>query len=66
VGVAMGKTCRFVVCAQGKGGETYYTRFHDKQGLDEWISKNQNKLLLEHLKIEDKKKPLLLKWILKN
>lgn len=58
----MGKACRFVVTAQGKGGETYYTRFDDKQGLDEWMKRNQNKIIKEQLKIIDKEKPLILKW----
>jgi hypothetical protein len=59
----MGKACRFVVTAQGKGGETYYTRFDDKQGLNEWIERNQNKIIKEQLKIIDHQKPIFFKWL---
>ncbi|KAA9031143.1 hypothetical protein [Niallia endozanthoxylica] len=58
----MGKTCRFIVNAVGKGGETYYTHFSTKQELDKWVSENQDKLSMDELKIVDKNKqrnPLL-------
>jgi hypothetical protein len=50
----MGNTCRYAVNALGKGGETYYTKCKDKQELTKWIANNQEKLLMEELKIVDK------------
>lgn len=58
----MGNTSRFVVTAQGKGGETYYTHFKDKQGLEKWIAKHQDKIFMNQLKIIDNGKHPLLKW----
>lgn len=52
----MGKTCRFVVNAVGKGGETYYTHFNSKQDLDKWVLDNREKLSMDELKIVDKHK----------
>jgi hypothetical protein len=58
----MGNTCRFVVNAVGKGGETYYTHCKDKQELNSWITENQNKLSMNELKITDKNKNPFIRW----
>ncbi|MGG3564848.1 hypothetical protein ABES03_24930 [Neobacillus rhizosphaerae] len=59
----MGNTCRYVVNALGKGGETYYTRCKDKQELKNWISTNREKLIMDELKITDKEQSLFTKWL---
>ena len=61
----MENTYRFVVSAVGKGGETYYTHFKDKQELDKWIADNQERLIMNELNILDKNKHPLLTWISK-
>ncbi len=63
----MGNTCRYVVNARGKGGETYYTTCKDKEELKNWISSNEEKLVMNELKITDKNQnPLLKLFGLKN
>jgi hypothetical protein len=59
----MGNTCRFVVNAIGKGGETYYTHCKDKKELKNWISENQHKLSMNDLKISDRSKNPLLRLV---
>lgn len=59
----MAKHCRYVVNAVGKGGETYYTQFDDKQELTNWITDRKDKLVMEELKIIDKNRPSLSKWL---
>jgi hypothetical protein len=62
----MGNTsCRYVINAVGKGGETYLTHCQDKKALKKWIGDHEEKLLMHELKIVDKKKPPFLKWISK-
>ncbi|HZG72500.1 MAG TPA: hypothetical protein VEY51_13265 [Chondromyces sp.] len=59
----MGKsTCRYIINAVGKRGETYYTQCQDKQELNKWLEDNKEKLLMDELKIIDKNKNPLLKW----
>jgi hypothetical protein len=58
----MGNTCRYVVNAVGKCGETYYTQFNDKKELKNWITDHQEKLVMNELKIVDKEIHPLLKW----
>jgi hypothetical protein len=62
VGIMGNTSFRYVVNAVGKGGETYYTHCQDKQELKNWIVDNQEKLLMNELKIVDKKKHPFLKW----
>lgn len=63
----MGNSCRYVVNAVGKGGETYYTHFKDKQELKTWLKDHQEKLVMDELKINDKKThPFLQKFTLLN
>lgn len=59
----MGNTCRYVVNALGKGGETYYTQCKDKQELQKWITDNQEKLIMNELKVTDRNENPLLKLI---
>lgn len=60
----MAKQCRYVVNAVGKGGETYYTQFDDKQELTNWITNRQDQLVMEELKIIDKHRlSLFNKWL---
>lgn len=58
----MGNTCRYVVNALGKGGETYYTLCKDKQDLKNWITNNREKLIMEEIMITDKQQNLFSKW----
>ncbi|MBO0961124.1 hypothetical protein J1P26_15590 [Neobacillus sp. MM2021_6] len=57
----MGNTCRYVVNALGKGGETYYTYCKDKHELRNWIHNNREKLILDELIITDKNQSLFTK-----
>jgi uncharacterized cysteine cluster protein YcgN (CxxCxxCC family) len=57
----MANTCRYVVNALGKGGETYYTLCKDKQELQNWITTNQEKLIMEELQVTDKNQTLFSK-----
>lgn len=59
----MAKQCRYVVNAVGKGGETYYNQFEDKQELTDWITDRKEKLVMEELKITDKNRFSLGKWL---
>ena len=59
----MAKHCRYVVNAVGKGGEQYYTQFDDKQELTNWITDRKDKLVMEELKIIDKNRLSLSKWL---
>ncbi|WP_040209306.1 hypothetical protein [Neobacillus jeddahensis] len=58
----MGSTCRYVVNALGKGGETYYTLCKDKQELQNWIHINREKLIMDELIITDKHQSVFSKW----
>ncbi|EKN70819.1 hypothetical protein BABA_03109 [Neobacillus bataviensis LMG 21833] len=57
----MGNTCRYVVNALGKGGETYYTHCKDKHELQKWIHNNREKLIMDELIITDKNQSLFTK-----
>ncbi len=57
----MGNTCRYVINAVGKGGETYYTQCKDKKEMEEWISEHQDRIVMEEIKVKDKNKHPLLK-----
>ncbi|WP_462409825.1 hypothetical protein [Neobacillus sp. Marseille-QA0830] len=59
----MGKTCRYVVNALGKGGETYYTQCRDKQELKRWIHENKEKINMQEIKITDKNQTFLSKLL---
>ncbi|SEN19850.1 hypothetical protein SAMN05192533_11011 [Mesobacillus persicus] len=60
----MGKSsCRYVINAQGKGGETYYTHCKDKAEVKKWIATHEEKLSMKELKIIDKQKHPLLSWL---
>lgn len=64
----MGKSsCRYVVNAVGKCGETYYTHCQDKHELNKWIAEHKEKIIMDELKINDKSKnPLMKLFNLKN
>jgi len=59
-------TCRFVINALGKGGETYYTHCQNKSELKEWIEENKEKLIISELKVIDRKKNPFMKLIFPN
>jgi hypothetical protein len=60
----MGNTsCRYIINAVGKSGESYHTYFQDKQELTKWIADNKEKLIMNELKIIDKNKLSFLKWL---
>ncbi|WP_409299839.1 hypothetical protein [Peribacillus sp. SCS-155] len=55
-------SCRYVVNAVGKGGETYLTHCKDKQALNKWIGDNQEKIIIDEIRIVDKKRHPIFKW----
>ncbi|KRF51473.1 hypothetical protein ASG97_06115 [Bacillus sp. Soil745] len=55
------KSYRFVINAVGKGGQTYLTQCEDKHALKKWIANNEDKIIMNELKITDKKKNPFLK-----
>lgn len=55
-------SCRYIVNAVGKGGETYLTHCQDKPALKKWIADHEEKLIMNELKIVDKHKLPFLKW----
>jgi hypothetical protein len=55
-------TCRYVINALGKGGETYYTHCNDKSEVKKWIADHEHKLSMKDVKVIDKNKHPLLKW----
>ncbi|MCQ6274561.1 hypothetical protein JMM81_06190 [Bacillus sp. V3B] len=60
----MGKTtCRYVVNAVGKGGQTYLTHCQDKVELKKWLADHENDLVIDEIKITDKKMNPLLKLL---
>ncbi|MFJ7974589.1 hypothetical protein JNUCC23_16670 [Peribacillus sp. JNUCC 23] len=52
---------RYVINAVGKGGQTYLTHCQDKEALKKWIAEHEDHLVMNELKIVDKKKHPLLK-----
>lgn len=54
-------SCRFIVNAIGKGGQTYLTHCQDKHELKKWIADHKDDLLMSELKIIDRKIHPLLK-----
>ncbi|TXC90463.1 hypothetical protein FS935_11100 [Metabacillus litoralis] len=61
----MGNTCRYVVNAVGKCGETYYTQIDSKRELQNWIEDHKEKLILDELKVVDRKVPPFVNWLLR-
>ena len=55
------KTCRFVISATGKNGETYLTTCNNKKEVKQWIKAHNSKLNLKELKIVDKHKRIF--WV---
>ena len=54
-------TNRYVVNAVGKGGQIYLTHCQDKHALKKWVAEHENELVMNELKIIDKKRHPLLK-----
>jgi hypothetical protein len=52
---------RYVVNAVGKGGETYFTHCLDKYALKKWLKDHENELIMDEIKITDKKRHPFLK-----
>lgn len=53
----MGKTFyRYKINAVGKSGQIYLTCCQNKKELKKWIADNQDKLIMNELKITDEKK----------
>jgi hypothetical protein len=52
---------RYVVSAVGKGGQTYLTNCQDKYELKKWLADHQDELIMNEVKIIDKKKHPILK-----
>jgi hypothetical protein len=60
----MGKTtCRYVINALGKGGETYYTHCKDKAEVKQWLAAHEHRLSMKDVKVIDKNKHPLLNWL---
>ncbi|PWW28277.1 hypothetical protein DFO73_10692 [Cytobacillus oceanisediminis] len=59
----MGNTCRYVVSATGKNGEMYYTHCKDKAELRKWLSEHQEQVNMKDVKIKDKNRHPLLRWL---
>lgn len=60
-------TCRFMINAIGKGGETYFTHCQTKKEVNNWIKDHQEKINPEDIRIMDRrKKPLLDLLFLRN
>ncbi|MFD1779567.1 hypothetical protein ACFSFW_12965 [Fredinandcohnia salidurans] len=58
----MGKTTnRFVVNAVGKDGEIYLTHCRNKEELKGWLASHEKNLIMDELKVIDKKPNPLLK-----
>lgn len=58
----MGKTThRYIVNAVGKGGEIYLTHCQNKNELEEWLVKHEDLLIMDELKVIDKKRHPILK-----
>lgn len=52
----MGNTSyRYVVNAIGKGGQTYLTHCQDKNELKKWLQDHKDDLVMNEVKITDKK-----------
>ncbi|MFE4352651.1 hypothetical protein [Peribacillus butanolivorans] len=47
---------RYVVNATGKGGQTYLTQCQDKDALRKWIADHEDQIIMNELRITDKKK----------
>lgn len=50
------KSCRFIIHATGKNGETYLTSCRNKWEVKQWVEENQAKLNKKELKVVDKHK----------
>ena len=54
-------TNRYVVNAVGKGGQIYLTHCQDKHTLKKWVAEHKHELVMNELRIIDKKRHPLLK-----
>lgn len=62
MGVCMdNSSCRYTINAVGKGGQIYLTQCKDKSEVEKWIEEHEDQILLDDIKIVDKKKHPLLK-----
>ncbi|OAH58591.1 hypothetical protein AWH48_16410 [Domibacillus aminovorans] len=52
---------RYIINAVGKGGQTYLTSCQDKHELKKWLADHKDNLVMNELKIIDKKKQSFLK-----
>jgi hypothetical protein len=52
---------RYVINAVGKGGQIYLTHCQDKYALKKWVADHESELVMNELKIIDKKRHPLLK-----
>jgi hypothetical protein len=56
-------SCRYVINALGKGGETYYTHCKDKAEVKQWIADHQDRVSMRDVKVIDNNRHPLLKWL---
>lgn len=54
------KSCRYVINARGKNGETYFMTCDSKKEVKKWLEENDSKLNRKELKVIDKHKKLIL------
>ncbi|CAH0346081.1 hypothetical protein [Bacillus sp. CECT 9360] len=58
-------SCRYVINAIGKSGQIYLNHFEDKHALNKWIADHEDKLIMNELKVIDRKKNPFLNWFFK-
>ncbi|PLT33780.1 hypothetical protein [Bacillus sp. V5-8f] len=58
-------SCRYVINAVGKSGQIYLTHCEDKNALKKWIAEHEDKIIMNEIKITDKKRHPFLKWLIK-
>jgi hypothetical protein len=52
---------RYVINAVDKGGQTYLTQCQDKNALKKWLADHEDTLIMNELKITDKKRKSFLR-----
>ena len=52
---------RYLVNALGKGGQTYLTHCQDKYELEKWLAEHKDDLIMNELRVIDKKRHPFLK-----
>ncbi len=56
-------SCRYIIQALGKRGETYHSHCKDKEEVRKWIAEHADRISMRDVKVVDNKRHPLLKWI---